>query len=311
MNIKIVHKFIRPLVKSFERLPMSTKVLILGFIDIVLFPRTIQEKFRLNALLKNESPSAFELDRTNGLTKFNVDNQFTESAIRFSRNILASHLQGGEERSNSKDYLRQIFNSSSLDENSKFLFQWATSREVLQPIAKYFGKFPLLHEISVFYSPPTSQINMDFRGSQLFHMDGGGTQCVKLWLLCEDVGPENGPTVLLPANLSQEIAKSISYKPGTKIADEDLNVGDENLFTAVGDAGTWYATDTDRCLHYGSRTGISSGRLVLMFHFVDHNSTYYLPVLSRNYMVSTKKISKFFVSEFSRFAKWSVRFRTS
>jgi len=310
MNVKIVHKFIRPQVKAFERLPMDTKVFLLKFLDGALLPRTIVENLRLNALLSSRVSPAFEIDRTKGLTKFKVEDNFTESAVRFSRKILANHLQSGEERSNSKDYLRQIFNSGSLDEDSKFLFEWATSREVLQPISEYFGKFPLLHEISVFYSPPTAQVDNDFRGSQLFHMDGGGTQCVKLWLLCEDVEFENGPTVLLPANLSQELARTISYEPGTKIADELLNTRTEDLFIAVGPTGTWYATDTDRCLHYGSRTGISSGRLVLMFHFVDHNSTYYLPVLSRNYKISTKRISKNFMGGFSRFAKWSVRFRT-
>lgn len=310
MNIKIVHKFIRPGVKAFERLPMDTKILLLKILDGLLVFRTLAEKNRIRALNKERVTPLFELDRNTGLSKFKVQSDFTESAVQFARRILASHLQGGEVRSNSKDYLRQIFNSSMLADDSRFLFEWATSAQVLQPISEYFHKFPLLHEISVFYSPPTLQTNDDYRGSQLFHMDGGGTQCVKLWLLCEDVALENGPTVLLPANLSQKLAKKLSYEPGTKILDSTVDATDEELFTAVGPTGTWFATDTDRCLHYGSRTGVSSGRLVLMFHFVDHNSTYYLPLLSRNYIVSTKKISKKFLDGFSRFAKWSVRLRT-
>ena len=310
MNVKIIHKFIRPQVKAFERLPMDTKILFLKFLYSILIFRQLAEILRVKALLRIAVTPAFELDRSQGFTKFRVGDNFTNSAVQFSRQILVSHLQGGEQRSNSKDYLRQIFNSGSLSEDSKFLFEWATSSEVLQPISKYFGKFPLLHEISVFYSPPTLQVNNDYRGSQLFHMDGGGTQCVKLWLLCEDVSLENGPTVLLPAKLSLEVAKNISYEPGTKIRDEEISPRNEDLFLAVGPSGTWFATDTDRCFHYGSRTGISSGRLVLMFHYVDHNSTYYLPLLSRNYMLSTKKISRNFVRGFSRFAKWSVRFRT-
>jgi hypothetical protein len=310
MNIKIVHKVIRPSVKAFERLPMETKILLLKILDSILISRTAAEKNRIRALNKNRVTPVFELNRVSGLSKFTVQSDFTESAIQFARKTLASHLQGGEVRSNSKDYLRQIFNSGMLGDDSRFLFEWATSDQVLQPISDYFQKFPLLHEISVFYSPPTMQTTEDYRGSQLFHMDGGGTQCVKLWLLCDDVALENGPTVLLPANFSQELAKKLSYEPGTKISDSTVNAPKEELFTAIGPAGTWFATDTDRCLHYGSRTGVSSGRLVLMFHFVDHNSTYYLPVLSRNYMVSTKKLSKKFVGEFSKFAKLSVRLRT-
>lgn len=310
MNVKIVHKFIRPAVKSFERLPMNVKTLLLQLVDLVLFPRTLGEIRRVKQLQKVEARPAFQLNRDTGLAKFNVEEIFTNKAIAFSREMLQKYLQNGNEKSNSKDYLRQIFNSGMLDSDSKFLLDWATSPEVLLPVSSYFNKYPLLHDISVFYSPPTSEIQDSFKGSQLFHMDGGGTQCVKLWLLCEDVALENGPTVLVPAAISQSIAKELSYEPGTKISDSTVGNVDDSVFVATGPAGSWFATDTDRCLHYGSRTGKSSGRLVLMFHFVEHNSTYYLPVFSQNYWASTKKISKEFLSGSSTYAKLSLRKRT-
>lgn len=310
MNIKVVHKVIRPTVKSFERLPMNAKILLLQILDLVLFPRTLSEIRWVKKLQKVEARAAFQLNRNTGLAKFNVEDGFTSKAIAFSRGTLKKHLQNGDDRSNSKDYLKQIFNSGNLTNDSKFLLDWATSPEVLLPVSSYFKKYPLLHDISVFYSPPTSEEQDSFRGSQLFHMDGGGTQCVKLWLLCEDVALENGPTVLVPAAISQSIAKELGYKPGTKISDSTVGNVEDSLFVATGPAGSWFATDTDRCLHYGSRTGKSTGRLVLMFHFVEHNSTYYLPMFSQNYWASTKKISKEFLSGSSRYAKWSVRKRT-
>jgi hypothetical protein len=310
MNIKIVHKFIRPAVKSFERLPMNVKSSMLQILDLVLFPRTLAEIRRVKNLEKVGARAAFQLDRNTGLAKFNVEDMFTNKAIAFSRKSLEKYLHNGDEKSNSKDYLRQIFHSGMLSSDSKFLLDWATSPEVLLPVSSYFRKYPLLHDISVFYSPPTSELQDGFKGSQLFHMDGGGTQCVKLWLLCEDVALENGPTVLVPASISQTIAKELGYEPGTKIADSTVGNVNDSLFFAAGPAGSWFATDTDRCLHYGSRTGKSTGRLVLMFHFVEHNSTYYLPIFSQNYWASTKKISKEFLSGSSRYAKWSLRKRT-
>jgi hypothetical protein len=310
MNIKIVHKFIRPAVKSFERLPMNVKTLLLQLLDLILFPRTLGEIRRVRKLQNAGATAAFRLDRNTGLAKFNVEDSFTNKAVAFSRKTLREYLQNGNEKSNSKDYLRQIFNSGMLSSDSKFLVDWATSPEVLLPVSSYFKKYPLLHDISVFYSPPTSELQDTFKGSQLFHMDGGGTQCVKLWLLCEDVALENGPTVLVPAAISQSIAKELGYEPGTKISDSTVGNVEDSLFVATGPTGSWFATDTDRCLHYGSRTGKSTGRLVLMFHFVEHNSTYYLPIFSQNYSPSTKKISKEFLSGSSRYAKWSLRKRT-
>jgi hypothetical protein len=66
--------------------------------------------------------------------------------------------------------------------------------------------------------------------------------------------------------------------------DHDLsNLESLNTFALTGARGSWFATDTDRSLHYGSRTTKESSRLVIMFHYVDNNSSYYMPILSRHY----------------------------
>ena len=225
--------------------------------------------------------------------------------------ILQNYLNQNGSKSNSKDYLQQIFNSSKLNSKSQFLFDWATSPSVLKSVANYLNKYPLLHDISVFYSPPDNKVAGEFSGSQLFHMDGGGTQCVKLWLLCEEVGLENGPTVLIPAALSQAVASNVNYQPGTKISDEIVGSYESSAFYATGPSGSWFATDTDRCFHYGSRTQESSGRLVLMFHYVDHNSTYYAPLLNQHYKTSTNLVSADIYSGKDNFANESIRFRKS
>jgi hypothetical protein len=309
LKIKLVHKLIRPVVKNLERLPLSKKERINKIFDQILFLRNLSEKKRLNSLLFDNNSNLFLIPRDKGFVRFSVDKNFTESAINFGRITLQKHLNQNSLKSNSKDYLKQIFNSSKLNRESEFLFDWATSPSVLKSVASYLNKFPLLHDISVFYSPPENKEVREFSGSQLFHMDGGGTQCVKLWLLCEEVGLENGPTVLIPAELSQGIASKINYQPGTKISDEIVGSYESTAFYATGPAGSWFATDTDRCFHYGSRTLESSGRLVLMFHYVDHNSTYYAPLLSQHYKTSTNLISAEIYKRKSRFANESIRFR--
>jgi hypothetical protein len=125
-------------------------------------------------------------------------------------------------------------------------------------------------------------------------MDGGGTQCVKLWLLCQDVADEQGPTVVVSAEQSIRLAKKLKYKPGTRIQDDKTLSNLENLdtFALVGQKGTWYATDTDRSFHYGSRTTEKTSRLVMMFHYVDNNSSYYMPLFSKHYRKQIKPLPK-------------------
>ena len=308
-RIKLVHKFIRPIVKNLERLPLSKKERINQIFDRILFLRNLSEKKRLNNLLIDGNSNLFLIPKDKGFVRFSVDKNFTDSAIDFGRRTLQNHLNQNGSKSNSKDYLQQIFNSSKLNRESEFLFNWATSPSVLKSVANYLNKYPLLHDISVFYSPPDNKEAGEFSGSQLFHMDGGGTQCVKLWLLCEEVGLENGPTVLIPAALSQDIASNINYQPGTKISDKIVGSYESTAFYATGPSGSWFATDTDRCFHYGSRTQESSGRLVLMFHYVDHNSTYYAPLLSQHYKASTNLVSADVYSRKDVFANESIRFR--
>lgn len=188
LKIKLVHKFIRPIVKNLERLPLSKKERINKIFDQIFFLRNLSEKKRLNGLLSDNNSNLFFIPRDKGFVRFSVDKNFTDSAINFGRITLQKYLNQNGSKSNSKDYLQQIFNSSKLNRESEFLFDWATSPSVLKSVASYFNKFPLLHDISVFYSPPENKEAGKFSGSQLFHMDGGGTQCVKLWLLCEEVG---------------------------------------------------------------------------------------------------------------------------
>ena len=278
---------IKRIIKKVERMPRNRRQILNSAIDTFQPLRANRERIvrkELNSLRDEES---FEIDRAVGFAKFDSDKVVTSKLIEFANQAKEKHLSETTQKGNSKEYLRQIWDLSKLNKDSLFVLEWALQASNLRAILKYFGgKIPLLHEISVFYSPETSPgKEAQWQGSQLFHMDGEGTQNVKLWLLCQEVKAEHGPTVVVAADQSARLAKKLNYKPGDRIdSDHDLsNLESLNTFALTGARGSWFATDTDRSLHYGSRTTKESSRLVIMFHYVDNNSSYYMPILSRHY----------------------------
>lgn len=281
-------------VKKLEKLPRSTREIINRFLDLIFIVRTGREKFFLRRLASVPVKATFAIDRKTGFTKFDVANVPTSEMISFALASKKRHLEGDLGKGNSKDYLRQIWDLSQLNDDSSFILEWALNESNIKSISEYFqGKLPILHEVSVFYSPETTASDsINWQGSQLFHMDGGGTQCVKLWLLCQDVNIDQGPTVVVSADQSARLARKLKYKPGTRIEKDETLESLESLqsFALVGSKGAWYATDTDRSFHYGSRTTEKSSRLVIMFHYVDNNSSYYMPILSKHYRRQMKPL---------------------
>lgn len=290
VRLKVSRKIdllLKLLVKKIEKMPRVRRQAFNSLVDTFQPRRILRERLTMRKLLSSGDKESFQIDRKNGFAKFDSDTEITKRMIEFANQTKRRHLSEGTQKGNSKDYLRQIWDLSKLDQDSQFMLEWALGASNLKAISKYFGgKIPLLHEISVFYSPETVLgEKSNWQGSQLFHMDGGGTQCVKLWLLCQDVKPDHGPTVVVSADQSARLAKKLNYKPGTRIqSDDDLsNLEELRTFALTGASGSWFATDTDRSFHYGSRTTEESSRLVIMFHYVDNNSSYYMPILSRHY----------------------------
>jgi hypothetical protein len=76
--------------------------------------------------------------------------------------------------------------------------------------------------IALFYSPPSnSETELQFEGSQLFHMDEEDNTLCKLWLLIDNVSESDGPTVIIKKGKSFEIASRLRYKKGQKISSDD------------------------------------------------------------------------------------------
>jgi hypothetical protein len=132
--------------------------------------------------------------------------------------------------------------------------QFALSEDVTATVAAYLGIVPILFDFDVWYSPPATA---EPRNAQRWHLDGDDTTQVKVWVHCDDVGPDSGPLTALDATTSEAFAEQIAYDSSVeyRIADDKVNsfVSDEDLIPFVGPAGTVDFVDTSRCFHFGSR----------------------------------------------------------
>jgi len=157
--------------------------------------------------------------------------------------------------------------------------KFALDDQLISGISSYLGVAPQLNSVNIMWSPPSDITGLSgkWTGSQLFHLDGDSDGIIKVWILCNKVGEENGPTVLLPAEDSYKIGKKIKYRPPQRVLDESIFNGLQHKFVkAIGDPGTIYATDTTRCLHQGSRTAEKSERLAIMLFFDTFRSSWYV-----------------------------------
>lgn len=284
MDLKL--KFLKPIAKKIEALPLRQRKIFEFFVDLILSFRPFVDGLRLRKLRKLSAEPQNRMDKNSGWAKLEFDKEITARFTGIANEVRMEYLKLEKTQLNKKEYLQQIANLETISTKYPTILEFALQSSLLRTVGDYLENFPILHDISVFYSPPqkSDELTDKWQGSQLFHRDGGGTRSFKLWLLCEQVDIQNGPTTLLPSRVSDEVCQKLKYVPGKKFqTDEPLNDYLSERVSLVGPAGTWFATDTDRCLHYGSRTTESTSRLVMMFHYVDRNSVYYLPLVRRIY----------------------------
>jgi hypothetical protein len=286
----------RRLRERYDRTRTSNRVKLEFIWDSLLFYRTFKER-RAKLKIHGTKKVSGIINKEHGFGLLNIlDKDYVEKVQELAvmrRDLAQKNIVG---KSNSKEYLQQIFDISEVTQENIFFLDGILQEDIIGEVSTYFGrKLPILHEASVFYSPKRATIEEQFEGSQLFHRDGEGTKNLKIWILCEETNLENGPTVLLDATTSEAIAREIHYIPGEKVLDQAVELTkkykDAKKFMAIGAKGTVFYTDTCRSFHYGSRTSDSASRLVAMFHFVENNSTYYFPYISRTFTSRLKPLN--------------------
>jgi hypothetical protein len=284
---------LRLLGKRIEALPLKQRILFEKILNLVFIWRTLSYRNKFRQLQSEQGPSVFSVDKNKGYQNFTIPEEMTQELVNFAKKTLSNYESTSRQALNKKEYLQQIWNIGMTNAENNFVLNFALQTGILKAVGQYFNSFPILHDISIFYSPPSPASNeKNWTGSQLFHRDGAGTRCMKLWLLCDEVNSSNGPTTLLPAAISDRKCEETKYVPGKKFETDDLLFDVlQNKIELTGKTGSWFATDTDRCLHYGSRTKTESSRLVMMFHYVDLNSVYYLPFVRKHYFKKYNPIS--------------------
>jgi hypothetical protein len=272
-----LNQITKRLLKTYDNQSLSTKRRLAFFFAITEPLRYIKSKLSYYNFIKSSADTIFKIDEEIGFTKINLPDTLLKQVVESTKIIKETRSAA----LNDKPYLRAMSDISDYAIDSPEM-TLATNPGVLRSVQEYLGHAPFLYDITALYSPSSSINNNGERalysGSQLFHRDGDDLRICKIWILCSNVTMQNGPTTLMDANESEQIARSIDYKQETKLSVEKelaLNIQVNRLKYAIGEVGTTYATDTVRLLHYGSRTSEENDRLVLMLHYVSFYSCYF------------------------------------
>lgn len=132
--------------------------------------------------------------------------------------------------------------------------RFALRPDVLRCVSDYLGAVPLLADVDVWASLPSSEL----ANSQLYHCDWADLSQVKVFVHGSDVDRESGPIVVMGATESESVRRRVRYRwrgEHYRISDERMRslVADGVSQEVLGPAGTVALVDTCRCFHYGSR----------------------------------------------------------
>lgn len=232
-----------------------------------LFSGEVKRREELDS--QNTAAPLFQLSEAKGYLRIGsmLDEKLKQDVITEARRLMKEKL--------TPDYMAKFANSpfasiqirDDLNPENPF-FKFALQKPLIKSLTRYFGVLPVIEGISILYSPN----NRDLSGSsQFYHLDGQDVKTIQLFFFIEEVDEQTGPLVIVDADRSVEIAKSIGYRK-TKLlkrVDDNLirsKVNADQIITATGPAGECYVVDTDRCFHFGSRKA-SKPRSVVIFQY--------------------------------------------
>jgi len=218
--------------------------------------------------------TVFTIDRDRGFAVF-PPNRFPEAQeivavtrdlghdVDLSRPGLSKKARSG--------FMVPMIDSSTLTIDSPLL-RLALRPDVIAAVSLYLGMVPVIAYINVFYSTAGAD---EARSSQLFHCDADATTQVKIFVLCSEVTPANGPLTLLDAHRSRAVRSRLGYHFGGKVKDKRLTglIDETDHHRIVGPPGTVCFVDTTQCFHFGSRVHSGTApRLVTMIQYLTPSS---------------------------------------
>ncbi|HKE87875.1 MAG TPA: hypothetical protein VKB50_29170 [Vicinamibacterales bacterium] len=166
-----------------------------------------------------------------------------------------------------KQFLVNLLDLSTLTADHPLLLL-ALRPDLLDAVIAYIGTVPILRSLQVFYS---GAVDREPISSQLYHCDADDVRQLKIFLLCSEVGNDNGPLTILDAASSDRVRRATHYTYIDRLDDEQVAAigGVKPPVELVGPPGTMCLVDTSRCFHYGSRVRAGAGpRLVAMAQYL-------------------------------------------
>jgi hypothetical protein len=148
--------------------------------------------------------------------------------------------------------------------------RFALQPRVVEFIAAYLGELPVLTDVLLTYSRPSSA---DHSFSQLWHRDYDDTRTLKVFVYLSDVrNTADGPFTLLPAPESDNIGFSLK----SHLTDERFlaRTDPSKIKEICGPRLTIFVCETSRCFHMGSRVHSGHERLMYTATFISAPSLY-------------------------------------
>jgi hypothetical protein len=259
--------------KRIKGLNLKNRYVINRFLRILNLRRHISRK-KVFSITDHKFSECVQVFKSVGLIKYDKDfldiGELIERSIKYCNDKLRDERVNRNNKSG-KDYLRHILRREDFEPESPVI-TLAFDKNLIEFVSNLLGDYPVIADIALLYSPPEdSAENIQYSGSQLFHMDADDVTLCKVWVLLKDVGINDGPTVIVKKSKSFEVAKSINYKKGGRIKNDQQivdKIQDEDLITILGKAGEVMFIDTAGVFHYGSRVSSgSNGRFMLMISY--------------------------------------------
>jgi hypothetical protein len=177
--------------------------------------------------------------------------------------------RGGRQWEPARPFLQDILHEEGVIRYPSLL-DFATSSEVVAPVARHCGFIPHLShdplpagvrvmESSTWFDP---QPEGPYRFSQLWHRDYHSSPTFYVIVLLREVTPRSGPLHYLSKSTSDRVAAALDYgsrRAPYRVPDEVMAslVDRREVRTLCGPPGTVLFIDSSECFHFGSRNAVT------------------------------------------------------
>jgi len=180
-------------------------------------------------------------------------------------------FDAGVKQGSVKPFYFNLIDRKDVIENPQML-TFALSLPMLSIVSRYSKVLPELSHMGIFCSGlDTGSNEVKPRGTQVLHWDNHDLGHIKFFNFLDDVGENDGPLTVLPAEKSWWLRKKTGRRFGTWPVRDDAEFyryfSEKDLLPIIGTAGTVAFVDTTRCLHFGSRTRGTGRRRTFVLHY--------------------------------------------